>query len=871
MRGRRALDGLDDDIKDHIDRETQDNIDRGLPAEEARRQALIKFGNVARVTEDTRRVWTWTAVEQLVADLGSGARILTRSPGVSLMAIVLIALVIGGNTVIFSIVHGLLTKPAPAVPVSDVVSLGWSIDRQPVHPTDSYANYLEVAAQAQTVRPMLAFQFDRFTLTHRDGSYAVHGAIITPGYFDTLGLTLARGRAFTEDEARASELTAVISYRFWAEHFQQRDDAIGQRIVLNGQPTTIVGVAPARFQGLWLGEQSDVWVPVVAYARVRGHVRALEDRAGGRFAMVGRLAAGASLREAQTELSTIAARLQTAYPDANKRKTIVVFPYSATAAGDSMIAQRGPQFLAMFSIITALTLLIVCANVANLMLARAVVRQREMAVRQSFGASRLRVIRLVLFEGIAISAVAWGLACAFAWVLSKAMARWIPSQGNASFVVDFTPDWKVVAYAMALAAAGTIAFTIGPAVRAWRQDVLPFLKAGEQGVIAGRSRLAGGLVILQLAFAVLLLAGAGLAYRSFSLADALDLGFNRDRLLLVTINVDGVPEGTRATLLERMRERLSGVPEVAGVTYARVPPKEYWSTEPVAVPGAHQPLIFAERNSVGPDYLRVLGVAPSLGRELGAEDRTRTSTAAVINENLAQALWPGATPVGRTLLLGPGQQPVDVVGVAPNAFFSGFRRQDRPYFVFQSMRADPAVSGEATFYVRYDGSLDRVAPAIGRALADVDSRAPIVYLRTMDTQLASITSVVRMLTSMLALFAATSLVIATLGQYAVLAFTMKRRTRDFGLRLALGASARQILGSVVGEGLRLTVAGLAIGVVLSLVSARTLRSALFGVTPVDPATYASVIVVLAVASLLACWLPAWRASRVDPIQALREE
>ncbi len=871
-RGRRALDGLDQEIKDHIDRETQDNIDRGMSPEDARRQAMLRFGNVTLVTEDTRRVWTWTAVEQLFADLGSGVRILTRSPGVSATAIVLIALVIGGNTTIFSMVHGLLTKPAPAIGRHDIVSLGWSIDRQPVHPTDSYANYLDVAAQAHTVRPMLAFQFERFTLTHRDGSYAIHGAVVTPGYFDTLGLTLALGRTFAEDEGGSTELTAVISHRIWVEHFQQSDRAIGESIVLNGQPATIIGVAPPRFEGVWLGERSDVWVPVVAYARARGQARLLDDRAGGPFAMIGRLAHGASRREAQSELSTIAARLRATYPDANRTKTIVIFPYSATAAGDSPIAQRGPQFLAIFSIVTALTLLIVCANVANLMLARAVVRQREMAVRQSFGASRLRVIRLVLSEGIAISVAAWGVACLFAWTLSKAMARLIPpAEGGAPFVVDFTPDWKVVAYAMALAAAGTVAFTIGPAMRAWRQDLLPFLKAGEQGVVAGRSRLASGLVVLQLAFAVLLLAGAGLAYRSFSLSDALELGFNRQGLLLVTIKVDGVPEGTRATVLERMRERLLGVPEVDGVTYARVPPKEYWSTEQVSIAGGQQQPILVERNSVGPDYLRVLGVAPRLGRELTAEDSTRTTTAAVINENLAQALWPGAAPVGRTLLLGPRQQPLDVVGVAPNAFFSGFRREERPYFVFLPMRPDPRASGDTTFYVRYGGSLDRIAPAIGRALAEVDSRAPIVYVRTMDTQLASITSVIRMLTTMLGLFAAASLLIATLGQYAVLAFTMKRRTRDFGLRMALGASAHQILGSVVGEGMRLTIAGLGIGFALSLGLARALRSVLFGVTPTDPSTYAGVIAVLAGASLMACWLPAWRASRVDPMEALREE
>jgi len=863
---------IDDELRAHIALAIQDRIDRGETPDAARRAALLEFGNVPATREDVRRVWTWTTVEQLFSDLRSGFQILTRSPGISMTAVALIALVIGGNTTIFSIVHGLLTKPAPAIAARGLVSLGWSVDREAVHPTDSYANYLDVAAEARTLRPLLAFQFERFTLTHRDGSYAIHGGLVTANYFDTLGLALPHGRAFTEDEANAASLTAVISDRIWLEGFHRADDAIGQTVAVNGFPATIVGVAPPGFQGVWLGERSDVWVPLVAYARVRGQARGLQQRSGGPLAMIGRLAPGASLTEARAELSTIAARLQASYPEANKGKAISLFRYSATAAGDSLLAQRGPQFLAIFQIVTALTLLIVCANVANLMLARAVVRQREIAVRQSFGASRLRVVRLVVAEGIAISVAAWIVACLVAWTLSKAIAALIPPSGDAGvpIAVDFTPDWKVMAYAMVLAAVGTLAFTAGPAVRAWRQDLLPFLKAGEQGVIQGRSRVAAALVVLQLAFAVLLLAGAGLAYRSLSLVEALDVGFNKAGLLLVTIDTQGVPEALRAGLIDRMRDRLAAVPSVGGVTYARTPPKEFWSTEQVRVAGAAQP-VSAEQNAIGPDYLRVLGVAPRMGRELTTEDRTRTTTAVLVNENLAAALWPGETAIGRTILIGPSRDPVEIVGITPNAFFSGFRREERPYFLFLPMRTDPRATPIMTFYVRYSGTLDAVAPAVGRALAEVDSRAPIVYLRTMDTQLEGITSVVRVLTTMLTLFAAGSLLIATLGQYAVLAFTMKRRTRDFGVRMALGASARQILRSVIVEGLQLTAVGLAIGAGLSLITGRALTGVLFGVTPADPTIYSGVVVVLGTASLVACYMPAWRASRVDPMVALRQE
>ena len=861
---------IDEELRTHLKMAIEDRIARGQSPEDARRSALLEFGNLRVKHEDVRNVWRWTTVEQLIADIRSGFQILTRSPGISLTAIALIALVIGGNTTIFSIVHGLLSKPAPAVTARGLVSLGWSVDRQPVHPVDSYANYLDVAAQSRTVRPLLGFQFERFALTYRDGSYAIHGAAVSPNYFETLGVALERGRAFTDEENGGSALTAVVSHRIWSEHFQQRDDVIGQSIALNGQPATVVGVAPPSFEGVWLAERSDAWVPILAYARARGAARGPQDRTWGAIAMLGRLAPGASMRDARSELATIAARLQSAYPESNKAKNIVPYPYSVTAAGDSLLAQRGMQFLAIFQIVTALTLLIVCANVANLMLARAVARQREMAVRQSFGASRLRVVRLVLAEGIAISTGAWAVACLFAWGLGKVVAALLPPANGAPMTLDFTPDGKVIAYAMALAAVGTIAFTIGPAIRTWRQDLLPFLKAGEQGVVQGRSRLASGLVVVQLAFAVLLLASAGLAYRSLSLVNALDLGFSPRGILLVTVKSEGVPEGVRATLIDRMRDRLMSVSGVTGVTDARVPPKEFWGTEPVRVAGVESP-ITAERNTVGPQYLRVLGLTPSFGRELTTQDRTRTTTAAVINENLAQALWPGEMAVGRTIFVGGQRQPVEVVGVAPNAFFSGFRREERPYFIFLPRPSDERAGGETTFYIRYGGPLDTIGPAIGGALAEVDSRAPIVYMRTMETQLAEITSIARVMTTMLSLFAAASLLIAILGQYAVLVFIMKRRTRDFGVRMALGASARQILGSVIREGLRLTALGLVIGSALSFVSGRALRSLLFGVTSTDPLTYAGVVAVLTCASLIACWIPGWRASRVDPMEALRDE
>jgi predicted permease len=519
---------------------------------------------------------------------------------------------------------------------------------------------------------------------------------------------------------------------------------------------------------------------------------------------------------------------------------------------------------------------IVCANVANLMLARAAVRQRETAVRHSLGATRFGIVRTLLIEGLIISFAAWLAACLFAlWTSRVIVGLFPPAAQGSALPLDFTPDWRVMTYAMLLAVLATLAFTFPPALRAWRQDVLPWLKAGEQGVIQGRSRLSSTLVIVQLALAVLLLTSAGLAYRSTSLISGRSLGFDTENLVLTTVSTSGAAanEDVNRALLEGLRERLRSAPGVRSVSYARsVPsmPDRIWRQDPVQS-NAAQASLRAWVNVVGPDYLRVLGLSALAGREFAADDRGTTRAVAIINQHLANALLPGQPAVGHTLQLRAGHGPVEVVGVTPNALFSGYGNETRPNFVFLSQRQEPAPPGETTLYVRYTGTLDTIAPAIGRALQDVDARIPIVYMRTLDTELNANTWAIRFISMLLVLFAAGSLIIAAIGQYAVIAFDMKRRTRDVGIRIALGASSRQLLNAAIQEGLQWTAVGLLAGFALSLAAGRVFRSVLFGITPTDTATYLGVFIVLATASLLACYLPARRVAHIDPMQALRQE
>jgi predicted permease len=876
-RGDRGSDQeIREEIESHLRLAARDRIDRGESAADARRRASIELGNAQRIREETRAVWRWTALEQLAADLQMGFRVLWRAPAFAATAVFLIALVVGGNTTVYAVVHAVLSKPAPGIQATGLVTLGWIGARGDEHPGNSYANYLDVAAASKALKPVLAFAFEHFILTAADGSYAMDGELVSRQYFDTLAVRPALGRTFTGDESagRRSGLVALISDRLWHEHFDGSADAIGAAITLNSLPATIVGVVPPAFHGVFFGESADVWVPLEPFARAERQDAALHDRRDGRTVVIGRLAPGVSLTAAQGELTSIAHGLERADPVANRSLAIRLFPYSGTAAGDSIVAQRGPWFLAMFQIITALTLLLVCANVANLMLARAVVRAREMAVRQSFGASRLRLVRIFASEGLAIAVGTWIVATLVAAWLTRALPRLVPPLDGAPSrtAFDFTPDPQVLLYALLLAILATIFFSTVPAVWTTRQDLQPLLKIGAQGIVAGRSTMSNALVVLQLALSVLLMTSAGLAYRSLSVLTGTELGFDRDHLILITVNTKAAATTPQANvaLLSRMVERLRHTDGIAAASYARSPIQSYWRPEQVRARPGGDP-IAVEGNDVGPGYLSSIGVAPRLGRDLEANRSGGSPVPVVINARLAERLWPGDAPIGRSFVLGSKGTLAEVAAVVPNGFYNGYSRDTEPDFVFVAAERRPPPPGSMTLYVSYRGPLDRIVPAIGAALRSVDDRAPIVYARTVEEQLLGLTWPARALTVLLAVFALGSLLVAAIGQYATMSFTMRRRIRDFGIRMALGASSADVLAAVVREGFRLTAAGLAIGLALSAVTGRGLRSFLYGVSPGDARTYAGVLILLTLGSLAACLLPAYRASRVDPMQALRDE
>jgi predicted permease len=674
----------------------------------------------------------------------------------------------------------------------------------------------------------------------------------------------------------------VIAYHVWQTQFHGTEGIVGQRILVNGYPATIVGVAAEGFHGIGFAPHFEIGLPLIGFSRIRGAESQLFDRTWRGATILGRLAQGTSLSQAKEEFAVLSERLRASYPDENRGWAAVLAPYSMTAFGP-LSSPQARRSMAGVSLIGLLALLVVCANVASLLLGRSVAREGDIAIRLSLGASRLRIIRMLVAEGLLLSLAA----CLAAWpltlVVTRAIGKLVPSiESGLRMQLDLAPDGRVLAYGIALAILATLAFTLAPTFGFWKRQARPFLKAAEHSVIRGGSRLVNTLVIAQVALCVVLVTAGSLAYQSLFYIDTSDLHFTKDHLLLVGVNTAGAVTGgdENIGLLERIRERLGGILGVARVSWATAaPPHDHgWMSLPVEAMDSHRSTL-TDGTIVGPDYIQALGVPSLIGRDIAADDTAGRATA-VINRKLAGELWPGESALGRTILLFEERQPIEIVGIVPNGAFSGVGKDgamtgigkaERPNFIFLAEQQNSSKPGEKTFHIRYAGDLERLIPEIRAAILEVDGRVPVFSVRTMDEEFRDFTAPIRLVTILIGLFAASALLLSSVGLYAAIAFHTARRTREFGIRAALGGTPWQVLRAVLKQGLVLTMAGVALGLTLAAAVAGTAAGLLFGVDPTDKVTYVAVLGLLVVVSLAACYLPARRASRVDPMSALRQD
>ncbi len=805
----------------------------------------------------------------MLQDLRYAVRMLRKNPGLTIVAVISLALGIGATTTIYTWMDGLVLHPLPLVKEPDRLvrlnTLGpggaeWSV---------SYPDFLDWKAQARSVSRMSAFGFDQFGLRTTGPAERAWGVLASGEYFDLLGVRPILGRVFRPDEATApgGAAVAVLGYGFWQRKFAGDSGVLGRHLSLNGHDFTVIGVLPPKFGGMIVGLSFDVWVPITVTPLV-GHGNTLDERGNHWLTAIARLGPGASLAEARSELGLIQRRLAATYED--DRST------SATAApfdSEGPQAWFRPLFLALLGI-TAVVLLVACANVANLLLARATVRQKEIAMRLALGAARWRLVRQLLIESAMLAALGGAAGLCVALWAGDLFASFVPASPY-PIVLQVGVNPRVVVFAALATGLAALLFGCVPALRASRPDLVPALKddAGQRG--PGRSRLRQALVVAQLALSIVSLVAAGLFIRSLGRAGAVDRGV-RDPGRVLVAGTDLIAAGyDRArgeafvgTLLDRVRA-------MPGVTAASVtkflplgfPDESSWGTRVEGYQPRRDEDMSIQYSVVGSDYFAAMGTDIVRGRPITAQDGESAPQVAVVNETFAGRYWPGLDPVGRRIKMDKADW-ITVVGVAKDGKYNQVNEPPTP-FIWRPFAQ--LYTSQPQLVVRAAGDPGALVEPLRRELASLDPNAPVLDARTLAENMDPSTFMQRTGAAMLGAFGALALLMAAVGIYGVMAYFVSQRTRELGIRVALGAARRDIVGLVVGQATRLLGVGLVVGAGAAVGVGSLLESQLLGVKAYDAPTLLTVMLVLAAVALLASWLPARRAARVDPVVALKAE
>ena len=849
-------------------------------------------------------------MEPLIQDFRYALRMLTKKPAFTAVCVLVLALGIGANTAVFSLVNTLLFKPLSVERPQELVRL-YGKDRKPqggFRPF-SYPNYVDIRDQNTPFADLAGFTMAMVGLREGDLTRRVFAAITTANYFSTFGVRPALGRDFLPEEALPGSqmAVAIVSHQYWRRHGAD-PTLVGRTLTLNGQPFTVIGVAPEGFSGTSVVFSPDLWLPLGVQELVMNDFmqhkgRPLNDRANHALLVVGRLKGGVSLAEAESQLQPLAARLEEAYPAENKDQTLVVGGLSRMSIGTNPSDSRDGQTMALLLMpMAGLVLLTACLNLANLLLARSAARRREVAIRLALGGGRRRILRLFLTEGLVLALLGGALALlASYWATSLLVSSLAPKLPFLTIVFDARPDLRVLGATLGFALLATSLFALVPAWKACRADVVHDLK--EQTGEARRGRRGWSLltprsllVIGQLAFSFVLLAVAGLFVRGAYKANDANPGFRFDQGLLVEMDssLAGYDEAKTRTVYRSLLERVRALPGVESASIASAVPFGLFSDgrsvekagagnaspDGGEAPATDQP-VGAVYVVVGTDYFQSIGLPLLRGRGFDALEAEADSAGpvAVVDELLAKRLWPGEEAVGRQIQFhesDPAPQPkvMTVVGVAPSVKQNLEDKEPRPYVYVpfgqnsQSMMnlhvrlktAGPAVESAMLRTVCSEiRAMDAQFPILSaNTLRDFHSEGLIMWFHRTGARL--------FLT-----FAALSLFLAAVGVYGVKSFVMARRTREIGIRLALGATTRQVVWAMLWDGLRLSAVGLGLGLLLALGVGRLVSSALYEVSGADPLSFGIALLVLAGAAGLASYLPVRRATRIDPMTALRYE
>src|SRR5215472_5740626 len=817
-------------------------------------------------------------MRSLLQDIRYACRTLIKSPGFTAVATLTLALGIGANSTIFSWINATLLNPLPGVrQVDGLVSLTRAGSNIP-ELIFSYPDYVDLRDRNRSFSSLAAFKNCRVSLTGVGKPENVWGLLASANYFDVLEVRPVLGRGFlpAEDLKIDGAPVVVISYGLWQTHFGGSRDIVGQSININKHPYSIVGVAPQRFQGNQTGLGADLWIPMMMARQIITEDM-LQSRSDSDVLLFGRVKPGVSIAQAQEETKMLMKHIVEQYPEAHKGMShapTVEPMWRASFGGNRLFYLLLPMLMAIAGVV----LLLACANVANLLLVRAVVRRREIAIRLSLGASRWRLVRQHMVESLVLALAGGLMAILFTLWTSGSFTKFVPPSTSMPLALTISTDRFVYIATLAISILAAMVFGILPALRSSSLTPVAVLKeeAGSASSGLRKARLASGLVVAQLSLSLLLLICAGLFIRSFQNAQRFNPGFNPDGVLVSTYDLfsAGYSETDGREFNRQLLAKLQALPGAQSVSLASwVPLSFMWESEGIKpegyIPQPHEQM-GAAHFVVTPDYFRTMQLPLVAGREFTLLDTERSEPVAIVNQELADRYWPGQDAVGKRIGVGVGasDRQLRVVGVARNSNYGTLNEAPQPAIYqpeFQEHRS------YMTVHARVTGDPMAFAAAVESAIHELNPDLPISEVRTLrsSVELASMTE--RIAGTFVGTFGLLALVLAAVGIYGVIAYTTRQRTREIGIRIALGAQRVQVLRLVLGQGLRLTLIGLALGLALSLELTRFLGSLLFGIAPTDALTFCVVALLLCAVALAACYLPAQRATSVDPMVVLRYE
>jgi predicted permease len=862
---------LKDELRDHLELEIDQNLSRGMSPEDARSSAVRALGGVAQVEERCRDTRGVNSIQDFFQDLRYGLRQLRRSPGFSLLATLCLTLGIGANATVFSWVEGLLFRPYPLVGHQErlVALTGTTPDSE--NPETSWPDLLDIQSHCTLIDSVIASKITGATLSIGDHAEVATGSIVSANYFDAIGVRPIMGRGFEpgEDSGRNAHPVAVISYQLWKERFNGDPQIIGKRQRFNNVVFTVVGVAPELFYGTFVGRAMNFWVPASMEEAFEGGGYKLDDRGARWVEGYVRLKAGVTRQQAQQEISAVASRLEAVYPATNRGHGLKLWPLWQTPFNHARTLR--PTLEIMLAV-AAFLFLIACANVSNLLLVRSLARRQEMTVRLAIGAGRGRLLKQLLTEGQLLSTFGAAGGMLVAYWCGHALGLLLPA-GNAMYLPG-EMDWRVLALSAGVCLIATLTVGLVPAFQARNVDLASALRADSAGVVGARGAawVRSSLVVLQVCLSFVLLVGAGLLMESLHKVRTTSPGFSTSSVLDTSLPLVAAGyDAPRAKVFQdQLMDRVRSLPRVESAAYGRVTPLGYvpFSETPIVVDGyipspGEQPTV--EYNEVSPAYFPTLGIPIVSGREFTRADDENTPSVAIVNKTMAARYWPGRDPVGQRLQA-KGKS-VQVVGVAADSKYESMDESPRPFF-YVPLRQD--FVREPELYIRSVQPPETIVAALTREVRALDANLALYETITLQEQVDRSTSPQVVAVTLVGLLGGLALLLASVGLYGLMSYSVSQSGRELGLRMALGADAFNVLRMVISRGLVLTTAGVLVGVATAFGLTRLLGSYLYNVSPRDPLAFGSAFAVMMITAIAACLLPAWRATRTDPARALRD-